>query len=111
MPYHHVAISLVIIITPKLSLFIGLLWLRIICMSPYFTIRLFYSICQQVHLLLEGKTRLGRDCEPFFTSQCLIGFPLLQEGIIIMLISLPSIQSNFPPHPKLILGVLPSSHS
>src|SRR6266436_2352149 len=110
MPYHHVAISLIIIITPKLSLFIGLLWLRIICMSPYFTIRLFYSVCQLVHLLLEGKMRLGRYCEPFFTSQCLIGFPLLQESLIIMLGSLPSIQSNFPPHSKLILGCFLSCH-
>src|SRR6266436_3792947 len=110
MPYHHVAISLVIIITPKLSLFIGLLWLRIICMSPYFTIRLFYSICQLVHLLLEGKTRLGRYCEPFFMSRCLISFPLLQESLIIMLGSLPSIRSNFPPHSKLILGCFLSCH-
>src|SRR5258708_38435263 len=94
MPYHHVAISLVIIITPKLSLFIGLLWLRIICMSPYFTIRLFYSIFQLVHLLLDGKTMLGRYCAPFFTTRCLFGFPFLQESLISIIGSPPSTQSN-----------------
>src|SRR5258705_411151 len=48
------------------------------------------ALAHEKRIPIPPKTRLGRYWDPFFMSQCLIGFPLLQESLIIMFGSLPS---------------------